>query len=332
MDPITHGLVGSAAAQSLAEKKNMRPAAFTGFISAMLADLDYFIHLPSDPLFNSEIHRHFTHSLIFIPAGALVAAGLLWWVMRRHFTFRKLYLFSLVSYGTAGILDAFTSYGTMLLWPFLDTRFAWNMISVVDPLFSIIFAFLVFGAVFYRHKPYTWFAWAWLILYLTFGFIQRERATAAAIEVAQERGHQVQKMDVKPTIGNLLLWRNTYESDDIFYTDGIRLRFFDSPKIYPGESAQRVYPEETYDDYMATIQYYDIMRFDRLSEGYLIRHPEKPDVLGDARYSMLPVSMVPLWGIRVDMSRPDEHVTFHYFRDASPEVREQFWRMFLARD
>ncbi len=332
MDPITHGLVGSAAAQSLADKKNMRPAAFTGFISAMLADLDYFIHLPSDPLFNIEIHRHFTHSLIFIPVGALIASGLLWWIMRRYFSFGKLYLFSLISYATAGILDTFTSYGTMLLWPFTDTRFAWNMISVVDPIFTVLIALILFGALYFRHKPYIWISWMWIVIYLTFGLIQRERATAAALEITQVRGHQVEKMDVKPTIGNLLLWRNTYEHADTFYTDGIRLRFFEGPKIYPGESAERVFPEEKYDDYMASIQYYDIMRFDRLSEGYLIQHPHKSDVLGDARYSMLPVSMTPLWGIRVDMDQPKEHVTFHYFRDSSPEIREEFIKMLMARD
>jgi inner membrane protein len=331
MDPITHGLVGSAAAQSLADKNNMRPAAFTGFISAMLADLDYFIHLPSDPLFNIEIHRHFTHSLIFIPVGALIASGLLWWIMRRYFSFGKLYLFSLISYGTAGILDTFTSYGTMLLWPFTDTRFAWNMISVVDPIFTIFIAFILFGALYFRHKPYIWISWIWITIYLTFGFIQRERATAAALDITQARGHLVEKMDVKPTIGNLFLWRNTYEHADSFYTDGIRLRLFDQPKIYPGESAERVFPEEEYDDYMASKQYHDIMRFERLSEGFLIQHPQKSDVLGDARYSMLPVSMTPLWGIRVDMDQSDEHVTFHYFRDSSPEIREEFIRMLMAR-
>jgi inner membrane protein len=332
MDPITHGLVGTVAAQSLANKKKIRPAAITGFISAILADLDYFIHNPSDPLLNIEIHRHFTHSLVFIPVGALIAAGLLWWVMRKYFSFRKLYLFSLVSYGTAGIMDSFTSYGTMLLWPFTDTRFAWNMISVIDPVFTIILAIIIGFAIFNRHRPYVWVAWIWMIIYLTFGFVQRERATTAALQLANERSHQVERIVVKPTIGNLLLWRSIYESEDTFFSDGIRLRLVDQPKYYHGESADRLYPEENYDDYMASIHYYDIMRFDRLSEGYLIHHPEKPNVIGDARYSMLPDSMTPLWGIKIDFDQPEEHVTFHYFRDSSPDIQKQFRRMLMAQE
>ncbi len=332
MDPLTHGLVGAAATQSFADKKKIRPAAFTGFVSAMLADLDFFIHNPADPLLNIELHRQFTHSLIFIPVGGLIAAGLLWWIMRQYISFRELYLYSVVSYATAGIMDSFTSYGTMLLWPFLDTRFAWNLISVVDPVFTAGVLILVGLSFYYRHRPHAWICWAWIIIYLLFGLVQRERATATAYELANERNHLVERMVVKPTIGNLLLWRSTYEYDEAFHADGIRLGLFSDTKVYRGESASRVYPEEAYDDYMATIMYYDIMRFSRLSEDYLIRHPDKPNVIGDARYSMLPTSMTPLWGIEIDTDKPDDHVSFHYFRDASPEVRQTLLQMLLARD
>lgn len=332
MDPLTHGLVGAAAAQSFADKKKIRPAACAGFFAAMAADLDYFIHNPSDPLLNIEIHRQFTHSLIFIPAGALVAAGLLWWVMRKYMPFRELYIYSLLSYGTAGLMDAFTSYGTVLLWPFLDTRYAWNLISVVDPIFTAGLLIIVGFSIYYRHRPYTWLAWAWIIVYLSLGLVQRERASSSAFQLANERGHQIERMVVKPTIGNIILWRSTYEYDENFYADGIRPGLFSGSKIYEGETAPRVYPEESYDDYMATIMYFDIMRFLRLSDEYLIRHPDKPDILGDARYSMLPTSITPLWGIKIDTDNPGEHVEFLYFRDAGPEAREPFLNMLLGRD
>lgn len=332
MDPITHGLVGAAATQSLADKKKIRPVAITGFISAMVADLDYFIHNPADPLLTIEIHRQFTHSLVFIPVGALAASLLLWWMMKKYMPFRELYLFSLISYGTAGLMDTFTSYGTVLLWPFLDTRYAWNMISVVDPVFTLVLLLIVGLTFYHRHRPYVWIAWLWISIYLTFGLVQRERATASANELANSRGHQIENMIVKPTIGNLLLWRSIYEYDDRFFADGIRLRLFSDSKIYTGESAERIFPSEVYDDYMATIMYYDLMRFSRLSEGYLIRHPDEPNVIGDARYSMLPTSMTPLWGIKLDMGNPDEHADFLYFRDSSPQIRNTYMKMLLAGD
>src|SRR6056297_2226933 len=98
MDPLTQGLAGAAAATIVAGEKKQRPAAFAGFISATLADLDFFIQSSSDPLLNVELHRHFTHSLFFVPIGALISAGLLFWFVRKHLAFRELYLFSFVSY------------------------------------------------------------------------------------------------------------------------------------------------------------------------------------------------------------------------------------------
>ncbi|MEX2456351.1 MAG: metal-dependent hydrolase, partial [Balneolaceae bacterium] len=207
MDPITHGLVGAAASQSAANKEKLRPATFTGFAAAMIADLDIFINFPSDPLFNIEIHRQFTHSLIFIPVGALIATGLLWFFMRKYLTVKELYLYSFLAYATSGLLDAFTSYGTQLLWPFLETRFAWSFISVVDPVVAVGLALFVGLSVWKKKKPMVWVAWSWLIFFLLFGWVQKERGKSAATELAHQRGHQIEELVVKPTIGNQRLWR-----------------------------------------------------------------------------------------------------------------------------
>ena len=40
-------------------------------------------------------------------------------------------------YATHGLLDACTSYGTVLFWPFSNERLTWNNISIVDPLLTI---------------------------------------------------------------------------------------------------------------------------------------------------------------------------------------------------
>jgi membrane-bound metal-dependent hydrolase YbcI (DUF457 family) len=41
-------------------------------------------------------------------------------------------------YATHGLLDASTTYGTLFFWPFTDMRVAWNAISIVDPLFTLV--------------------------------------------------------------------------------------------------------------------------------------------------------------------------------------------------
>lgn len=47
---------------------------------------------------------------------------------------------------THPLLDCFTAYGTQLLQPLMDTRVAWNTISVVDPLYTIPFLVLLVWA------------------------------------------------------------------------------------------------------------------------------------------------------------------------------------------
>jgi inner membrane protein len=331
MDPLTHGLVGAAAGQSFSNKETARYAAFSGAIAGMMADLDIFIHAPGNPLFNIEVHRQFTHSLIFIPFGALIAAGLLWLLLKKKLSFREIYLFSFAGYATSGILDSFTSYGTQLLWPFLETRFAWNLISVVDPIFTLGIILLVGAAIWQRQKVWLWVVWAWIALFLMFGAMQNSRATVAASQLAESRGHQPEQLVVKPTIGNQLLWRANYIYNDQIYTDAIRTGIFSGTKVYEGTSSPRVVIERDFSDYENTTLYSDLIRFKNLSENYLVRHPEQPDIIGDGRYSMLPTEMIPLWGVEADTSRTDEHLPFLYFRDASEEVRSCFLDMLLGR-
>ena len=94
------------------------------------------IRSASDPLLSIEYHRHFTHSLFFVPIGALIAALLSWPLFRTKLPFSRLYYFSFLGYALSGVLDAFTSYGTYLMWPLIDEPFAWNLVSIVDPVFT----------------------------------------------------------------------------------------------------------------------------------------------------------------------------------------------------
>ncbi len=71
----------------------------------------------------------------------------------------------------------------------------------------------------------------------------------------------------------------------------------------------------------------DLDRFAHFSDGYLIWHPERPDVIGDARYAMLPNGLVPLWGIEFDSAKPDRHAPFLTFRERNPEGFRKLWEM-----
>ncbi|UCH40801.1 MAG: metal-dependent hydrolase, partial [Gammaproteobacteria bacterium] len=217
MDIVTQGLLGGTLALSVAKTSESRHAVAVGCVAALLADVDILISSPGDTLVNLEFHRHFTHSLIFIPVGALIAALLLWPLLRRRLEFRRLYLYALLGYATSGLLDACTSYGTHLLWPFSDERIAWSIIAIIDPLFTLILLIAVlWGLKIYRSRP----ARIGLVLagvYLLFGAWQHHNALQVATQLAQQRGHGAERLIVKPTMANLLLWRSIYEADGVFY-------------------------------------------------------------------------------------------------------------------
>ncbi|MCP9293006.1 metal-dependent hydrolase [Gracilimonas sediminicola] len=327
MDPVTHGLIGATASQSYADKRSFRAAAFTGVASAMLADLDVFLGSASDPLLNLELHRQFTHSIVFIPVGALIATLLLWWFVKKYLTVKETYLFSLAGYTTAGITDVFTSYGVLLFWPFTDTRVSLDIISVFDPLFT--FGVILFtGMAFYKRKQlFAWLSLGWIAFYLLFGFTQQRKAAEVARKIAEDASHEIHQLIVKPTIANNWLWSIRYTANDSLHAAGVKLIPFSDPVIYNGESTPVLDWESAFETYEGTTLYYDIERFSELSDGILIRHPSHEQVIGDGRYSMLPITLSPLWGIEVDTTKPNQHVQFGTYRDTGEEVRESFLEM-----
>lgn len=300
----------------------------------MLADLDVLIRSSKDTLLAVEYHRHFTHSLVFIPVGGLITSLLLWLPFRQHIRFGTLYLFSTLGYATAGLLDACTSYGTNLLWPFADTRIAWHCISIMDPVFTVTLIILAVAAFYLKASRYAQMAVIFLISYLLFGVWQRNQAEEAALSLAQSRDHPVERINVKPSIFNNVVWRSTYESNGRFQVDAIRIVPFRNPQYFAGGSLPVLKAESIRESLPSdSILYDDIGRFDHFSDQYLVTHPEFETIIGDARYGMLPNSLEPLWGIEIDRSKTDRHAVFKTFRDPDrvSDRIEQLWDMICGR-
>ena len=188
MDPISQGVLG--ASLPLATKingghSNLKTVAWLGCIAGMAPDIDVLIQSPTDPILFLEYHRQFTHSLIFIPLGALICSLLFYRLYKPNLTFKQGYLVCLLGYATHALLDACTTYGTLLLWPFSDMRVAWNNVSVVDPLFTLPMLALLAMTLYKSNPIFSRLALVWGISYLFFGVIQRERAEALGWELAQ---------------------------------------------------------------------------------------------------------------------------------------------------
>ncbi len=332
MDLLTQGLLGGALALSLADSKKSRPAAVIGFTAAMLADADILIRSADDPLLNVEFHRHFTHSLIFIPLGALIAALILWPLVSKHLGFARIYGYALAGYATAGLLDACTSYGTHLLWPFSDERISWSIVAIVDPVFTLLLLIALILGMKSRKPRAARVGLALAGAYLLLGVWQHQTALQVARSLAAQRGHEVERILVKPTLGNLVLWRSVYESGGRFYVDAIRVGP-GADRVYPGGSARRFVAGRDRPGLLpGSVLARDIERFDKLADGFVVADPGRDNVLTDVRYSMLPTTIAPLWGLDLRVDSSTRHANFVNYRDRPANAREQFVAMFLGRD
>ncbi|MAR57990.1 MAG: metal-dependent hydrolase, partial [Rickettsiales bacterium] len=171
-------------------------------------------------------------------------------------------------------------------------------ISIVDPIFTIPALILVASAIKTRKRKFSFFAIGWIIFYLSLGFIQYDRALSAAHELAKSRGHDAELITLKPSFGNIILWKSIYKHDDNFYVDAIRTATSSTGCI--GESiAEFDYelhiPRLNIDSQQAK----DIERFRWFSQDYLGFDKEK-NLVTDIRYSMIPNQIEPMWGLLID--------------------------------
>jgi len=331
MDILTQSLLGGVLAQSVAGRDENRRAALVGMVAGLLADADILISSSSDPLLNIEYHRHFSHSLLFIPFGAAIAFLLFWPFMRRRLSPQRLYIYCLSGYSMSGLLDACTSYGTHLLWPFSNERVAWNIISIIDPVFTLLLLVTLLLGLRIKLWRIAITGLAVSLAYLGLGFVQLHRAQDTAHTLVSARQHTAEQLLVKPTLGNLLLWRSIYIHDDRIYVDAVRVGIFGNSQLYEGESVIRFKQERDLPDLeVSSALHDDIRRFVTFSDGFVAFDPGQEKVLGDIRYSMLPTSAKPLWGIVINREQPQEHADYYFFRDARRTVRQTFINMLLG--
>src|ERR671923_2849343 len=111
MDTFTHGLLGAAASQAIFGRKLPRSAGLIGLVAGMAPDLDLFMGSGADPVAGIVYHRQFTHSLIFIPLGALLVSLLFMWMKAFKGARAAVYGAAFGGYGLHPLLDAWPSYG-----------------------------------------------------------------------------------------------------------------------------------------------------------------------------------------------------------------------------
>jgi inner membrane protein len=166
MDTPTQALLGAVVGQAFFGKNLGSRAAVWGALGGALPDADILAMGFLGPWAEFLYHRGPTHALWFGPVvGSMIGYGV-WRVYARGYR-RKVQadgesgpersaapplhpgspsllgswvgLFVLALF-THPLLDLFTTYGTQLLSPFSNRRFAIHAVSIIDPLYSLILA------------------------------------------------------------------------------------------------------------------------------------------------------------------------------------------------
>jgi len=321
MDTPTQALLGAALSQSFFSKRLGRKALVAGLVAGALADADLFIRSSTDSLLSMTMHRHFTHSLIFVPIGALIAAGICLLIYRRKEDFKAIYIACLLAYATHGPLDLCTSYGTVIFWPFTSSRFSLDCISIVDPVVSVpLLVGCIFSAKKKSNRP-AMVAMLFVTSYLMFGLMQNQRALAIQQELAQRRGHHIQHGRATPTLANLFVFRSIYRAEGRIYADKITIIPFWKKSVDEGDSIE-LFTEDDLMGYPDSLQLLvrDFRKFARFADGFTARVPDNPDVVGDMRYSSSANTFQPFWGIILDENdaqHPVKRVSLRRLRDPS---------------
>ena len=148
MDTLTHALSGALLARATAPRPSpdtlpLGRRLLIGALAASFPDLDFVANYVS-PIFYIHHHRGITHSLLLAPLWALAIAWLCSLAWRRDRGSRAYFGIALLGVCLHIVGDLITSYGTMILAPFSDARYAWNTTFIIDLWFTgIILAALV---------------------------------------------------------------------------------------------------------------------------------------------------------------------------------------------
>ena len=325
MDPITQGTLGALAPQFLIKARSLLAVGVIGFLAGLAPDLDVLIRSDINPLLSLEFHRHFTHSIFFVPFGASICATI-FYVITRYFlniSFGVIWLACFIGYGTHGLLDSCTSYGTLLFWPLSNERVAWNILSIIDPLFTLPLLLFVILAAITQARKFAIFGVIWMIGYLSIAYFQQQRAVSFAEKLAVSRNHDFLRVEAKPSFGNVVLWKTIYETEESFHVDAVRPLL--NVHHFKGESVKKLDIARDFPWLLPDSQQYkDVQKFAWFSNNYLAVMSSDSDGIGDIRYSMLPHKVEPLWLIKLDSeASSSQHVTYEMNRSAvSPRLNK----------
>ncbi|WEK38199.1 MAG: metal-dependent hydrolase [Candidatus Pseudobacter hemicellulosilyticus] len=241
MDSLTHIVVGACIGDAMAGKQIGKKAMFWGALMQSLPDIDFVASFWMNPVNDLLAHRGFTHSFLFIilvtPLIALIAER---WHRPHDISLKKWLLFFGVEMAVHVLLDGMNAYGTGWLEPFSHHRFAFHILFVADPLFSIWPAITFVLLLIWKNnnpkrRKYVFTTLGLCAAYLLLGVVSKTTVDSKVKTLAARQGITYQRYLSTPTPLNNLLWYVVLEDKKGYHlayrslldkTDSIHFQYF----------------------------------------------------------------------------------------------------------
>ncbi len=221
MDSLTQIVLGAAVGEAALGRKVGNKAMLWGAVAGTIPDLDVLSKLFVDNVTANELHRGFSHSILF----SIIAAPILGWFIAKLYknkeaNWKDWTRLMFLGLFTHPILDAFTTWGTQLFWPF-EYKVSFKNIFVVDPLYTIPFLIFVIVAMFYKRTHHKRRKFNTLGLYISSCYmivtLGLKWNTYQKFRTSLDNQHiEYKEIQTKPTPLNSILWTANVETDDSF--------------------------------------------------------------------------------------------------------------------
>jgi inner membrane protein len=285
MDSVTQIVLGAAVGEAVLGKKIGNKAMLLGAIAGTIPDLDVIANYFTDTVSALEIHRGFTHSIVF----AVVFGLLFGWLLSlwdKRASFKEWSWFWFLCFVTHPLLDAHTTWGTQLFWPF-DLRLAYKNIFVIDPLYTLPFLVFLLLAMFQKRGSIKRRRFnnlglivssVYMLLTLVFKGITYQKFVNA---LAEQKIDYI-AIETKPSPLNTILWTANVETEDAFLIGDYS--FFDSKPIQFSSHPKN-------HEFLGDLREEDkVKRLIKITQGwYTASEKESGIYLNDLRFGMMSV-------------------------------------------
>jgi len=288
LDSLTQVVLGAAVGEAALGKKVGNKAMLWGAVAGTIPDLDVMARFLTDTITATEMHRGFSHSIIF----SILAAPLFGWLVSKihpklDVGWRDWTWLFFCGLFTHPLLDAFTTWGTQLFWPW-DWRLAFNSIFVIDPLYTLPFLACVIWAMFKKratlsrkriNKYGLYISTGYLLLTLGIKFFAH-RQFAKALD---KQGITYTQISSRPAPLNTILWNANVDTEDAYLIGDYS--FFDREPI-----KFKSYPKKRKTTH-SLIEKPNVQRLIKISEGwYILERKDDQWIYNDLRFGLISVN------------------------------------------